>query len=192
MKKLVALLFSVCFVASSNAALIVSQIGDMDGFGIGVNADEAFDWNSVVADADGTDGWFYGPQSFSLSYTAPVLGDIISATLELFTGGQGYQGPTDVLLDNQGVGTLTNGDGGGNFARLDIFDLSGHFALLDGSNDLTFNILASGDGWVLDYAKLTIEVADNNSSPKDVPEPAPLALLAIGLLAAGFMRKKQR
>ena len=191
MKKLIALLFTLTFATSSHAALIISQIGDIDGFGVNVNADESFNYSSVISDGDGTDTWVYGPRSFNFSYSAPVIGNIVSASLEIFTGGQGYQGPTDLFMDGQEIGTLTDGDDNGNFARLDIFDLSSFFSILDGTNQLDVNVSSNGDGWVLDYAKLTIETADNTISPKDVPEPAPLALLALGLLAAGFNRRRK-
>ena len=191
MKKLIALVFSLALITSSNAALIVSQIGDIDGFGIGVNADESFSYSSVISDGDNTDIWIYGANSFNFVYSAPVLGDIVSASLEIFTGGQGHNGLTQVLLDGQSVGTLTDGDDSGNYARLDVIDLASFFSLLDGTNQLDINTALSGDGWVLDYAKLTIETADNNTSPNDVPEPAPLALLALGLLAAGLKRNRK-
>lgn len=182
-------LCALLLAGSVNATVIVDQIGDADGFGIGAVADATFDWTTIGAgDGDGTDVWVYGDQTFTHSYDISGLGSITSASLEIFTGGQGWTGLSSLYIDGSLVGQLTDGDQNANIARLDVFDLMSYAALLDGANTLTIDTTASGDGWVLDYSKLTISDEDNSAS---VSEPASLSLLGLGLIGLGFARKKK-
>lgn len=184
-----ALFAMLCTTAS--ATTIEAQLGDADGFGIGATHASGFEWSAVGGgDGDGTDTWVYGTQAVSLTYSLGGLGPITSASLEVFTGGQGLNGLTSVLIDGQLLGTLTDGDDVGpmyNYAWRNTFDLSSFLALLDGSNTLTFQTISGGDGWVLDYARFTIS---DDGAP--VPEPGALALLAAGLIAVRLAARKQR
>ncbi len=181
------------------SALVISDMhGDADGFGLGVVDGEEFDWYAVNFEPDDvgfTDRWVYGDQTWSHSYDISGLGTITSATLEVFTGGQGWYGLTQIYIDGVLVGDLTDGDfteGSGryeaypNIARLDTFDLMPYIAAIDGAETLTVATIRSGDGWVLDYSKITL--SDDGS--QSVPEPSALLLLGPGLVGLAMLRRR--
>jgi len=173
----------------ASADLIVFQIGDQDGFGLGTLPDESFPLSTLqTGDGDGTDLWVFGTQAFNLSYDASVFGIITSASLDVFAGGLGFLGIGSLYFDGLFVGQLTDGDIDAipnNFARLDVFDMMSFSSLFDGSNTITINT-NSNDGWALDYMRLTVYY-----DPVSVPEPGTLALLSLGLLGMGFARNRK-
>jgi hypothetical protein len=175
-------------VGSAQASvIIVDQIGDADGFGIGATNGAAFDWGSIGAgDGDGTDVWRTQDYTYTHVYDISGLGVVTAASLELFTGGQGWYGLTSIYIDDQLVGQLTDGDDVGpgyNYAWLDTFDLSSYATLMDGANTITVDVFnPGGDGWVLDYSKLTITA---------VPVPAAVWLFGSGLGLLGWFRRRQ-
>ena len=190
MKQLLGAVLLALVSGAASAATIVAQIGDVDGFGqcATFGSGSRFAWSTVcdngTGDGDGTDTWVYGDRSFTFAYDLGWL-PIKSATLEVFAGGVGLKGKASVLLDGQMLGKLRNGndDGQGNYAYLDIFDISPDLIRQPGgSNQLMFDLVNDRDGWVLDYVKLSITV----------PEPGGLALLAIGLIAAGYAGRNTR
>lgn len=170
---------------ATSAFAVESQIGDQDGFGIGVVDGQGFSYSDVGSgDGDGTDVWQFSTQSYVFDYSLPA--GALTASLEVFTGGQGLNGLTSVFINSQFVGTLTDGDDVGpsyNYAWKDTFDLTPFAGLLTGHDTLRFQTAQSGDGWVLDYAKLTVTA---------VPEPATYGMVLAGLAAVGVFARRRK
>ena len=187
-----ALILTVGAATDASATVVTSLYGDKDGFGIGATDGAAFVWTAVGSPDAGTitDTWVHGGQTWSHTYDLGGLSAVTGATLEIFTGGQGWFGVSSLFVDNTFVGFLTDGDGndggdGQNTAHLDIFDLTPFLGLLNGAETIRVETALGGDGWVVDYSELTVE--------GDVmPEPTTLGLLGFGLaaLAARARRRK--
>jgi hypothetical protein len=116
---------------------------------------------------------------------------LTSASLEIFTGGQGDYGISQLYLDEHLVGSIASDNG--NVARRHTLDLSSYLYLLDGSD--TFKLVTAlnpdgrADNWVLDYSALTVSDSANVSS---VPLPSSLLLLTGGCLGLWSCRKGRR
>lgn len=180
-----ACLLAVASLAS--AQTVTSLVGDKDGLGIGVTNGQGFDYTQVgPADVQGTDTWVYGDQSVVHDYALPA--SFTSATLELFTGGQGLNGLSSVYLNGTFIGNLTDGDNVGpsyNYGWKDTFDLSSYLGLLTGHDTVTIRTFAgASDGWALDYSELKLVGA--------VPEPSTYALMALGLAGVAFVSRRRK
>lgn len=189
MKRLIFTLVILFTSTTGSAAIITDLVGDMDGFGIGATNGAAFDFLPLIGsgDGDGTDQWTSSDLVLSHNYDLTGLGAVVSATLEVFSGGQGHLGLSSVYIDNQFVGNLTDGETDQNIAWLNTFDLSSFLPILDGSNSVRIDV-PQFDGWVLDYSRLVIETAESTS----VPEPGTLALLGLGLAGIGVSRRSKK
>ncbi|HET8869975.1 MAG TPA: PEP-CTERM sorting domain-containing protein [Aquabacterium sp.] len=181
------LALSFASLTSAHAATVVSLVGDEDGFGQGITNGSGVDWSTIHSpDIQGTDNWFYGNQSVTHTYSLPA--DIVSASLEVFTAGQGLGGLSNVYLNGTLIGQLTDGDDVGpayNYAWKDTFNLTPYLGLLTGSDTVAIQTPSSGDGWAWDYSKITITTA--------VPEASSygMALAGVGVLGMILRRRRQ-
>lgn len=192
-------LMALSLAVPASALTVTDLYGDKDGFGTGVEDGDFFwPWEvATEADDEGfTDRWVFGTQSWTHSYDISGFADITSATVTVLTGGQGlgvfvY---SQLYLDGSYVGNLTDGEIlGGNFARKDVFDLSGFAGLLNGANTMEIRTHYNVDAWVLDYSEISITGTaldnQNPNTPAPVPEPATMTLLGLG--AAGLALRKR-
>ena len=192
------------FTITGPAAVIVDLYGDKDSFGLGTTLVDGDTFNigliPLVNNSDDpctdvllnrigsglTCNTPLGTTSYTHTYDLTGLGSIVSASIELFSGGAGQLGPTNVYADGNLIGTLSNGNTGTTTvtAQLDVFDLSAFAAALNGATLLQITTGYLLDAWVLDYSELTIVTAD-------LPEPSLLSLLGLGLLGFGMARRKK-
>ncbi len=198
-KKLVVALVMGLFISTSgvaNSATVTSLYGDKDGFGIGFMPNQTFSnsypslsKNDPADTGTITDSWMLGDQTWSHTYDISGLGTISSASIEIFTLGQGWHGISSLYLDGSYVGDLTDGDNSGaylrtNWARLDIFDLTPYISLLNGANSITIDTYGTNnDQWALDYSELSVS---------SVPIPGAIWLLGSGLIGIAGIRSKKK
>jgi len=176
------------------AAPVVSLVGDKDGLGLGLVSGDGFSFADVgPADGDGTDEWIFG--GMSTLHMSSWTGTLVSASLELFSGGWGLDSQAQVYLNGTLVGLLSNGDDSGpngNAAFLDSFDLTPFLSALTGNDSVEIRTSNPDDGGALDYSQLTLQVRDATGGGNDVPEPATLALVSLALAGAVALRRRSR
>ena len=200
----------------ATAGTITAYYGDDDGFGIGattgtINATVS---NAAVGEAAGTDTQLIGSASFfagpnfgpsgGFAFAVPSGSIIVGATLTMRVGswtnnGNPVDGPGSNLikLDGQDVdaaflASFTANLGGGDDIEERTINLTPDFFadMADGSVSLAGSNLSEAGGFgsfQVDFLRLDITTRETS----DVPAPAPLGLLALGLGVLGVAKRRR-
>lgn len=183
--------------ATSNAGVITSLSGDKDCFGLGGSCTDGdhyvddlggsyFTDNSTAGDPAGTDIWDsnYDP---TFVHTVSLAGQTVAAAvLEMFVAGPDLNTGISLSLNGTLLGSYLEPQGLENRAMTVLFSVP-IAALLDGANTLSVVASSSADGYIIDYTELRITTRGG-----EVPAPAGLGLLLIGMAALGFRRSTQQ
>lgn len=192
-KHLLALALTV-LGSAAQAGIVESRFGATDGLGIGLTSGGTFEFFDLInPQPDGTNEWVEG--SFTAQLSASWNGTLTGASLEIFSGGWGFGGDASVYLNNQFVGSVTNGDGEQtglfvNTAWLDSYDLASLLAQIGNDNTIEIRTLDAGDFGSLGYIKLTLQTQD--AAGNTVPEPASIALAGVALAGVLLTRRRRR
>jgi hypothetical protein len=199
-----ALALVAALAAQAVPVTVAQSLGGIDSFnadgvaeGFGSQASGVlFDsFNIGFGDAEGTDA-LGGDVALSFNLVR-AAGTVTDARLVLRTGGYGLYGLAKVFFNGTLVGTLTDGDNSrprdlvpyfDETAHVDAFDLLLAGAVFDASGvDLVEIVVVQDDPDYLDWGSVdyaVLEVTSDDTGGGTVPEPASLALAALGLAAA--------
>ncbi|MFT7722464.1 MAG: hypothetical protein QM788_06500 [Roseateles sp.] len=174
------------------AGTVVAQVGNDDGFGMGVLSGETLFLGDLA----------YGPDigqfreggmltQLGLSWSQPLVG----AQLDVFSAGWGLDAPAQLFLNGQRVGALTVADAsasatGDDYAYLDTFDLGALLGSLAALNEIEIRTASPDDGGALGFVRLTLRTQDATGGT--VPEPAGAALAAVALAGAALATRRRR
>lgn len=187
MKKLALILLAILPVAA-NADIITGTINDwpeagpVETIGDGFNSVSMF-WSINTQDR----GFFYGSgftgdSDVTIAAGVTDVTEIVDASIYAYTSS--FVGPVcDADCDAFGVGTflIWNNIGTGFYGVLRVDDI-----FVPGGNDF-FNATLDATWWFQ-----TDGTGDFSSFVAPVPEPGTLALLGIGVLGMGFMRRNRK
>lgn len=192
---------SLGIASGASAASVTLTEGDMDCFGLGGSCavgdrfvtdlgGSFFTDYSTASDPTGTDHWgtsstLGGP---TLTFDLTGVGTILSATLKIFYAGLELGSGGDVKVNGTSVGTIQT-FGPDAFELVDLGVIGGVEAFLAGSSMVSITTSSGGDGFIVDYMQLDLDVA------APIPVPASLPLLGgalIGLIAFGRRRKANK
>jgi PEP-CTERM motif len=183
-------------LASASQSVTLTGLDDGLGLGavIGGNPDP-FDLQFLFGAGDGTDEWLGG--GVTVNHLAPGSRSQppLSARLDLATvgWGGGEFGLAQVFFNGILLGNLSAGEqltpDVVNTLVFDSFDLTPHLASV--GDDNVVNIVAANidDFGALDYVRLTIDYGTTGGG--DLPEPASLPLVALGLAGALALRRRR-
>lgn len=188
---------------SVNAAVVYSNVGDSDCFGLGGTCADGDAWRddlggvfftdyrdaTDLATAAFTDIWD-SPADVNWVHTYDLDGEsVVSAVLNLFIAGFADIGAVDFYADNT---LIANFDFPGEFDIVQDLAVSVPVALIDGSTSFTLGT-SGGDGFIIDMASLVIETeaTDDGEVSETVPQPASFALLLLGLAGISLSRRNR-
>ena len=112
-----------------------------------------------------------------------ISGTILSATLSVFYAGLELGSGGDVKINGTSIGSILAPD----FQTVALASFANVEALLSDSTTASIAASVSGDGFIVDYMKLDLEV-----DMPAVPLPASLPLLAVGLGGLGLLARRKR
>ena len=181
------------WTSAAQAGTVATQLGADDGLGLTLASGDAFYFGDLNA-GSGLDEWH--PGGFSTTLSSSWSGTVVSASLEIFSGGWGLDAPAQVLLNGTVIGALSVGDltatpSGENVAFRDVFSLDPFLGLLTGNDLIEIQTANVDDDGALGLLKLMLQTQDAGTGGNTVPEPASLALAGLALAGAFATRRRK-